>query len=226
MRRLAIQTSRSFSSFKHQVLLAATLVYLLSATIPADAGLLMDIAPNSAAPGTSGTLEVTLTNTGTGNLDLIVVGGFSFEITAAGTDVTFSDVTTATSLYTYIFPGSDSLSESLFGPGSLVPMITNNGQTISASDNFNGSAGKTLTPGETVSLGLVSYSISSSAPIGVIPITFTSADVSDSSGVDIPVVLSTSGNINVVPEPSSLISMLLGSVGIGIGVYRRRNLAV
>ena len=230
MRNLATQTSHWFSSFKHHAILFAAVFCLLSATAPAEAGLLFDIAPNSAAPGTSGSLEVTLTNTGPGPLDFISVAGFSFEIRAAGTDVTFSDVTTLTSLFPYIFPGSDST----FGPGSLAPTINPDGNTISALDIYGGSSptGVTLNPFETVSLGLVSYSLSNSATSGLIPITFTAypaTNVNDSVG-DLPVTLSSTGGLNVVvasiPEPSSVTLMLLGSFGIAIGIYRRRSLEI
>ena len=224
MRCLAVYMSQQLSSFKCNALLAATLACILSPTISANAGLLIDIAPNSAAPGTTGSLEVTLTNTGTDSLDEVIVAGFSFEITASGNDVTFSAVTTGTSLFPYIFGAN-----SFFGPDILANLSTDK-HTVSASDNYStGSTGVTLTPGETVSLGLVSYSLSNSTPIGLIPITFSASSAtggSDPSGNDITFDLSTTGGINVVPEPSSLVSMLIGSFGIGIGVYSRRNLAV
>ncbi len=226
MRCLAVYMSQQLSSFKCNALLAATLVCILSPTISANAGLLIDIAPNSAAPGTTSSLEVTLTNTGTDPLDEVIVAGFSFEITASGNDVTFSDVTTVTSLFPYIFGAN-----STFGPDILESLSTDK-HTVSASDNYStASTGVTLTPGETVSLGLVSYSLSSSAPSGLIPITFSASpatDGSDPSGNDIVFDLSTTGGINVtaVPEPSSFVSMLLGVVGTGIVTFRRRNLAV
>ena len=226
MRFPAINLSLWFSLFKHHVVLVATLAFLVLATIPADGGLLIDIAPNSAQSGATGSLEVTLTNTGTDSLDQLLVGGFSFEITAAGTDVTFSDVTTGMSLYPYIFPAA--FSE--FGP-DIVINVSPDGHTISASDNYfdatSATIGRTLTPGETVSLGLVSYSLSNSTPLGLISITFTaSTDVSDPSAINIPVVLSSSGGINVVPEPSSFVLMLVGASGICIGIFRRRSLAI
>ena len=109
MQCFTIQASQWMSSFKCHVVLAATLVCCLSLAIPAEAGLLIDIAPNTVLPGTSSTLEVTLTNTGTDPLDSLLVAGFSFEITAAGTNVTFSDVTTGTSLHS-LFSGPIRLS--------------------------------------------------------------------------------------------------------------------
>ena len=232
MQCLTIPTCRWFSSFKRHVLLAAMLAGILSASIPAEAGLLIDIALNSAAPGATGSLEVTLTNTGSGSPSdppFFLVGGFSFEITATGTDVTFSDVTTGTSLFPYIFPAT----YSEFGP-DIVLSVSPDGHTIIASDNYfdatTATVGTTLSPGETVSLGLVSYSLSNSTPLVPIPISFmASTDVSDPSGTDLPVTRSSSGSINVlvvgtVSEPSSLISMLLGAFGIGFGMYRRRSL--
>ena len=226
MQCLAIHRSQWLSWFKCPVVLAATLICVLSITNPADAGLLIDISLNSASPGTTGTLEVTLTNTGTGPLDILLVAGFSFEITADGNNVIFSDVTTYTTLY--IFPGSDSL----FGPGSLLPTISPDGHTISALDIYGGtSTGETLTPGETVSLGLVSYSLANSTPLGLIPITCTvypATNVNDPSGNDLPLVLSTTGGITValVPEPSSLVLILFGALGIGRGNNRRGKLAM
>lgn len=226
MRCLAIYMTQQLSSFRCNALLAAALVWILSPTISANAGLLIDIAPNSTAPGTTGSLEVTLTNTGTDPLDDVIVAGFSFEITAGGNDVTFSDVTTGTSLFPYIFG-----TNSTFGPDILGGLSTDK-HTISASDIYStSSTGATLTPGETVSLGLVSFALSSSTPLGLIPITFTAFPATggnDPSSNDIPFVLSSTGGINVaaVPEPSSFVSMLLGAVGIGLSVYRRQNLAV
>ncbi len=226
MQCLVAYMFQQLSSFKYNALLAATLVCLLSPTISANAGLLIDIAPNSTAPGTTGSLEVTLTNTGTDPLDEVIVAGFSFEITASGNDVTFSAVSTGTSLFPYIFGAN-----SAFGPDILANLSTDK-HTVSASDNYStSSTGVTLTPGETVSLGLVSFALSSSAPAGLIPITFSAFAAtggSDPSGNDIVFGLSTTGGINVVtvPEPSTFVSMLLGAFGTSIVTFRRRNLAV
>src|SRR5262249_41671837 len=88
-------------------LLAALLSLTLSASARAD---LIIVAESAVAnPGSNNnTMEMVLQNTGPGT---VTIGGFSFGVSVAGTDINFTkaDINTATA--TYIFNGS-----SLFGP--------------------------------------------------------------------------------------------------------------
>ena len=60
-------------------------------TTPARAQMIMGITTNSFIAGSSSnSLDVTLTNTGG---SAVTIGGFSFEITAASSNVNFEDVT-------------------------------------------------------------------------------------------------------------------------------------
>ena len=214
MRSFFYQPFQWLASIKYQVVMVAMLVCIRSSTNPAHAGLLIDIAPNSADLGIPTTLEVILTNTGTGPLDQLLVAGFSFEMSAGAADITFLDVTTGTS-NPYIFGGN-----SLFGPNILLN-ISPDGHTVSASDNFSiASSGVTLTPGETVGLGLVSFSVNSG--ICWIPLAFSASPstvVNDPLGAVLPLALSNTGGINLIPEPSTLISLVLGLLGL-VGARR------
>jgi hypothetical protein len=146
--------------------LALALAWLAWGATPARAQMIMGITTNSFTPGSStNSLDVTLTNTGTSPT---TIAGFSFEITAASNNVTFSDVTVNTASVAYIFAGN-----SLFGP-DITLNVGNNGQTISGADNFaTRYGGTTLAANQTLGLGNVLFALSPSTPLAPINITFT-----------------------------------------------------
>ena len=121
--------------------LALALETLVCGPTSVHAQMIMGITTNSFVAGSStNSLDVTLTNT---SGSAVTIAGFSFEITAASSNVNFEDVTTSTVSVGYIFAGN-----SLFGPDiSSGGMPGSYGQTISAADNFTTSnMGTTIAP--------------------------------------------------------------------------------
>lgn len=182
----------------------------------AHAGLIFGITTNVAHPGSSSnSLNVTLTNTGTTSADDALIAGFSFEITAASTDITFSGVSTSTNSAPYIFAGN-----SLYGPDNSLGIGTG-GQSISAGDNYaTANADITLAHGQTIGLGFVSFELSLTTPLNPISITFTAfptTGVNDSAGFQYAFDLPGNAQIDVtstVPEPSTLFTLGIGMFGL------------
>lgn len=199
---------------------ALTLAGLAFGTTPAAAQMIMGITTNSFTAGSSSnSLDVTMTNTGASP---VTIGGFSFEITAASSDVTFSDVQTSTVSVPYIFAGN-----SLFGPDILLS-VSNNGQTISASDNFaTAYEGTTLTAGETLGLGNVLFALSPSTPNAPISISFTAyptSSLSDPSGNNITVGFAGSSQIGPTSTPElPPAALVVTGLLLGAGVQLRRH---
>jgi hypothetical protein len=171
----------------------------------------------TADAGASGSFDVTLTNTGPSS---IVVGAFTFGISIANPDVSFTDVTTATSSNGYIF-GADST----FGPDLTGPI---SGPSLLVSDVYDVPfSGATIASGATVGLGQVLFTISSDSPGGaftalLLPSPVTS--LSDPTGIDIVIGTLSNGTINVqtTPECSSLFLMLGGIPLVWLKVRSRR----
>ena len=194
----------------------------------AAAGLIFEVTTNSGETGSSSnSLDVLLANTGTTDAS---IAGFSFEITAAGTDVTFINVTTSTISDAYFFAGN-----SLYGPDITFGLSTD-GHTISANDNYKiPNADVTLAAGQTLGLGHVNFALSSSAPVSPISITFTDAPttgVNDSAGHPENFVLPVDAHIVVspgptsVPEPSTIVSLGIGMIGLIVAMKARRKVSL
>jgi hypothetical protein len=198
--------------------LALALAWFAWAT-PARAELILGITTNSFTPGSAtNSLDVTLTNTG--NTDM-TIAGFSFEITAASSDVTFSDVTVDTVSVFYIFGTNSS-----FAPD--ITLDSNNDQTISGADNFTtAKEGSVLAAGQTLGLGNVLFALSSSTPMTPIDITFTLfpfTGVNDQYGAALPFDLASNLDISpaiVVPEPPMIVLLVSGLL-VGTGFHLRR----
>ena len=203
------------SAIRCAALLASVAALFLSGSARADLVIMADNVTATAGDTGIG-LDVTLTNTGPGSID---IGGFSFELTVGSTDIKFTDVTTGTTTSPYIF-GTLGLN----GP-DIGLLVTN--QDIMASDVYSViGAGTTLASGETYGLGHLLFDVSNSAS-GVYDIVITpfpATSLSDFNFNDVPITTLVNGSVSVrgVPEPASL-----GLVGMGVfvagAVARRRR---
>jgi len=187
----------------------------LLASSQAHASLIVTVGNASVAAGGSGTLDVTLTNTGPASSP--AVDAFAFQFSTANTLITFTSVNISTAP-PYIFAGN-----SLFGPViSTTPPP--NGQLVNASDVASSGAGTALPAGTTVGLGHVLFNVASNATPGVASLVLNAAgtSLSDAAGGNIPINTLVNGQITItapVPEPSPL--ALLG-LSLVIGILSRR----
>ena len=188
-------------------------------------------------PAASGTLELDLLNPST-NTQSFNVAGFQFDLQVpAGSGVLFTNATTSTAAATYIFAGN-SIADSLFG-GSLIvspppppPTIDLQGfDTVATPGTF-----RTLNPGNSFGLGLISFTVDASVTPGIVPVSIIPFDIStapngtlisDDQGGSIPVTTS-DGTITiqpgttVVPEPSTLmVTVVIGGGGILLSLVLR-----
>jgi hypothetical protein len=197
----------------------AAVLMISGLAVPARADLVVTVQSVAVDAGsTNDALDVTLTNTGTGSVD---IGGFSFGLSTS-LPITFTSATISTTLAPYIFAG-----DSLFGPIiSTVPPPS--GQSLMASDNYDiALSGITLASGATVGLGHVIFD----AGLGIYPVAvnlmdFPFTSLSDLSGADVPITRLVNGTIslrgNSVPEPSTLALTVLG-VALVAGLSRSRR---
>ena len=98
------------------------------AVLPARANVILTIQSVAANQNTTGTLDLTLMNTGPS----ISINSFLFAIQTADTDISFTDATINTTLAPYIFVGN-----SLFGPDLTGPI---SGQSVNTGDVSSGAA--------------------------------------------------------------------------------------
>jgi hypothetical protein len=205
---------------KMALVVLAIAVLLLS--VPAKADIVLSLESVTGAPGSTGTFDVLLTNTGPSSQN---IAAFNFELTTADTNITFTDVTTATTTATYIFPSS------FFGPD--ITTIAG-GQTVEAGDvdaTFNGTD---VASGATYGIGNVSYSINPGASNGEIAevdfAAFTDTSLVDSQFNNVG-FSSESGTITVqtssttVPEPSTALP-LAGAMLVAASLIRWRRRTV
>ena len=197
-------------------LFVALALLLLSAE--AKAVLIMSISNVTGPVAGVGTFEILLSNTEpTGGLSYDVAS-FSFALDVSPlSGVQFTAADTATVSAAYIFDG--------VGGASIDPTFTLSLDSF-PNTSFTGSdtaflvSSITLNPGDVFGLGLVSYSVASSAPAGDVQISFLTAgtSLSDAAGdmVDFETD-SSQGVIRVegafVPEPSSL-ALALTALGL------------
>ena len=193
---------RVLQGFRIIVAMATLALGLAVLSTDAKADLVIGAQSVSANAGSTGSsFEVYLTNTGTSSID---VAAFSFEISTANSNVSFTGATTSTT-DPYIFAGN-----SLFGPGIGPVVDTVPGQSIDASDlNVVGSS--TIDPGAIFGLGEISFDVAPGTTPGNYAVSFTSfpsTSFSDLAGDNLAFTTS-DGSITVngtsqVPEPSGL----------------------
>jgi len=201
--------------------LAVIAVAVLLVSVPAKGdGIVLSIESVSGAPGSTGTFDVLLENTGGGTQN---IAAFNFVLTTTNTDITFNDVTTDTTTATYIFPSS------FFGPDILTPPA--GGQSVEAGDvdaTFNGTD---VADGATYGLGSVSYSIAPGAVNGeTAEIDFSAypdTSFSDSLGSNVPFTTE-SGTITVqtsstVPEPATGLPLAAALLIGAFFAHKRRH---
>ena len=199
------------SSLKNTIALAGVTGLLLLGAQPSQASLIV-AAPSFSAAGASGNFDITLQNTGA---SAVAIGGFSFAISTSNAGITFTAVSTSTSL-AYIFVG-----HSLIGPDISI----STGTTLSASDSPDTlPAPINVAAGATVGLGHITYKIANNVASGNNVITlsaFPATSLSDAAGGNIVINTLRNGNITVVPEPRTL---LLFPAALGMIGFARRKL--
>jgi hypothetical protein len=196
--------------------LCVTALALAWSAMPASGGVIFEISSVVASPGSVGTIEVDVQNTGGAG---IVIGGFNFEI-LGDPDIDLTGAGFSTSA-PYIFAGDS------FDQLSSTPLNTSAGLSLAAGDISNSGNGDILGAGQTAGLALVTFSVSPTAAQGPVTISFSTdpafSNLSDQNGDNITINSFESGTIdvapeNVTPEPSAA-AMLLG-VLMGLGASR------
>ncbi len=175
----------------------------------ADASVIISVPSVSGTPGSSGTFDVILQNTGPNSIN---IGAFAFGIGTTNAGITFSSATTATVL-SYIFLG-----DSLFGP----EIATATGTSLVASDIPASVSFVTIASGGSVGLGHISYSIASDASFGAFSITFNGpfTSLDDGTGTAVPFTTA-DGDITVTPEPGGM--GLIGGLALAaFGLIKRK----
>lgn len=188
----------------------AALAVCLSAT-PSQAQLVMQVQNTAAAPGSTNSLNVFLTDTG----GTFQIGGFTLEVSVpSGSGVTFTGATTNTTP-AYIYG-------TLQSPPFTFNTFPNTDTTVSDTD-FSAPGYVTMTSGESVGLGDFGYSVASGTATGPITVTIVPAgtSLSDGNGNSISFT-SMNGIITVAPIPEPGTLLLCGLAGFGGLMVRRR----
>lgn len=215
--------SRRFRSKAAATVTAACLWALFAA--PAQGALFMSINPANT-PATAGSLgnffDVLLTNTSPGAVN---IAGFSYQLTVGTTDLVFTAASTTSPAY--IFSGNSFADD--FNTGDI--RTSPNGQSLQASDLTSNAANISLSGMTAFSLGRVTFSILSGAPIGPIAVnidTGPATSLSDAQGNPIALGPPIGGTVTVsaggggaVPEPSTAFLLLLGVPVVAILRKRR-----
>jgi hypothetical protein len=199
-------------------------ILALAALLPASAraDTILTIGSTTVTAGSSGSIDVTLQNTG-GAPDPIV-NAFFFKFSTSNSFVSFTEANISTAP-TYIFAGN-----SLFGPViSLTPPPS--GQLVDSSDVAAIGNGTTVPAASTFGLGHILFNIAPSAPAGTAPLVFdvVGTSLSDVNGNAIPIIALNNGSINIttaasVPEPSTL--TLIAPVLLAAFALRARSSSV
>jgi hypothetical protein len=186
-------------------LLPAAAALLLFAPATRADGLDVSIAPaiSASAGSTGNAFDVLLTNTGT---SAVTLGAFSFGITTADTDITFTNADTATAA-PYVFAG-----DSFVDMNGLTLYVNSlPGQTVEASDLSNSGAGESIASGATVALGNILFDVAPGATPGAFAVTFEdfpTTSFSDASGNNLDFTaesgtITITSNTATVPEPAT-----------------------
>ena len=200
---------------------AVAALLLGSIAAPARADLIITVLDSSAAPGGTGTFDITLTNTGAVDIN---IGTFSVEPTLSPTSgVHFTDVTTATTL-PYIFAASSSVTASSPFSYDLFP----NTDFTASDSSFSTLGYETIAAGATLGLAHVLYSVDAGTPLGTAPVrlNLTGTALDDGAGNFLtftPVNGTITIALRAVPEPSTV---LLMGIGGGLLFLRRKGTSI
>jgi hypothetical protein len=200
-------------------------------TAQAHAEVILGITTDSAVAGSStNSLDVTLTNSGS---SAVCIAGFSFELNAIGANagfLTFTDATVNTIAAPYIFAGNSFVQTYLLSDDITPNDVSGDyGQTIDASDLFTTpDLGASVAAGQTVSLGNVLFTLSSTAssPITLEFTSYPSTSISSAGTTSSDLPFTTSGSMSIhpasVPElPSGI--LIATAAGLGAVVRFRRQ---
>ena len=155
-----------------------------------------------AEAGSSGSFEVLIRSSPP---PIPAVQAFSFDIFTLSPFVDLTGASTNTTV-TYILRNDSFVAINGF------PFATKTGQELIASDLSNDGSAFDIFPGDTFSLGTVSYSIAPSAPSGSVPVMFRvpGTSVADLEGSAVSTV---NGAITIIPEPDQA-PVILGSLAL------------
>jgi hypothetical protein len=189
-----------------------TALLLLAASTARAAAMITIVIPDViAAPGSTGSFDVTLQNPSTSTQD-VTVGGFNIDIRLADTSrVMFTGIDAMTTV-PYIFTSSGS-----FG---FLGSVLGGGIEVTGNDLASPPAnGVTITPGQTLGLAHVSYLVAADAAPGVVSVPLvdlgSGTTLADQNGgsIDFGTI---NGTITIpgaaVPEPGSLVMLALGGI--------------
>ena len=203
-----------------------TLIALLTAAVvlPAQTGagvITIYLTSQTTAAGGSGSVDILLRNDMGADVDISAFDTI-LEVTA-GSGLTFTAVDEIVSApYSYIF-----------GTIQTPPLGDISNPNSPVLSDSHATSFQTITSGQTVGLGRLSYTIDPSTPDGLIPIIFSPdttgylTHVYDGAFNELPLFL-TGGVITVasaVPEPSSLCLLATGCLLYGARILRRRRAA-
>ena len=209
-------------SFKFLLTLIAVLTAAVVLPTQADGGVLtIYLTSQTTAAGGSGSVDLLLRNDMGTDVDVSAFDAI-IEVTA-GSGLTFTAVDESVSApYSYIF---GTIQTAPLGDISSPP---------SAMLSDTHASYVTITSGQTVGLGRLSYTLIPSTPVGTLPIVFTPdttgylTHVYDSAFNALPLFL-TGGVItvtaSVVPEPAHLCMLATGCLLFGARILRRRRAA-
>ena len=212
--------------------LAATLALGLAhlTTAPCQAAGLVISAPDiTAAPGSSGSFLVEITDTDPKGSPPYIVAADAFEPTLTGAGVIFTDAvipTTGSPAYIYADSFDNDQGMPLWTAASN-PFPTTD---FIAADNANPLGSfpyTTLNPGDVYTLGLISYTVSASAtPGSMVTIGFGAGTSLSDTGFNGVPFTTANGSITItaaaVPEPASWVPAVLATVMIPLFLGSRR----
>jgi hypothetical protein len=202
--------------------LAAALAAVSLTPAGARAGFIVSSQTVTAAPGSTGYVQILLTNDSATSQTL---SGFSVDLALGGSGVRFTGVDDQTTPG-YVFNG--------FGTGTLTFNLFPNAGFIGSDVSLNPDGFVTLAAGQTYGLARIAFEVDGTAAAGLRAITFTpgpTTQFTDAAGNPYAGsgVALTSGGIDVqapdvrpVPAPGSAVLLLTGG-GFGLCVAWRRR---